>query len=355
MGLLTVQAAAAVYLEERLRRHELEEGTERNLRSILANFAAAAGDGPVAELTGDMVGAWLESMAHLAPATRRSRYSAVHVFCGWLVRHGYVVRDPTIDVASPRQPRSVPRALPAPSVAAVLDVAPDSRGRLILTLMVQQGLRCCEVERLQMGDLDRLNGQMRVTGKGGHERILPILPETADALDEYLAEHPTHAGPLVRSYRRPARALRADTISGMVSEWMDEAHIKRARRDGVSAHALRHTTATDMLRGGAHLRDVQYALGHAHLSTTEVYLPFVVRGLQDAMGGRSYRRGGGVAGPLHQPARTVPAHRARPGEDPGGAPRGRASSRDAGGPGATRPPPARAADVGDRGALGRAG
>jgi integrase len=110
------------------------------------------------------------------------------------------------------------------------------------------------------------------------------------ALDDYLTERPASAGPLVRSYRDPVSALAADTISGYVSEWMWAAAIKRTRRDGVSAHALRHTMATDSLRSGAPVRDIQHALGHAHLATTEVYLPYLVGTLEKAMGGRSYRR-----------------------------------------------------------------
>jgi site-specific recombinase XerD len=78
---------------------------------------------------------------------------------------------------------------------------------------------------------------------------------------------------------------------------MSEAGIKRYRRDGVSAHALRHTSATDMLRSGAHLRDVQHALGHAHLATTETYLPLVVHDLREAMGGRQYRHLGSMEVP----------------------------------------------------------
>lgn len=358
MEAVTVDDAAGAYLEERTRRHELTGDTVRNVRSILRRFAIAVGaDRDVATVDAGDVGAWLEELVGLAPATRRSMFSAVRTFCRWLVRHGLIGRDPTIDIAAPRQPRSVPRALPSASVEATLVRAPDARGRLVVTLMVQQGLRCCEVSRLEVGDLDRLNGMMRVHGKGGHERILPIMEETEAALDEYLAQFPATAGPLVRSYRQPSRALAADTISGYVSEWMDAARIKRARRDGVSAHALRHTTATDMLRSGAHLRDVQYALGHAHLSTTEVYLPFIVRGLSEAMGGRSYRpsAAAGVAGELPPNGHTVPQHRGRPDGHTATPPDRRAAGADRRGPGPTRAPSARRAGDADPGALGRAG
>ena len=114
--------------------------------------------------------------------------------------------------------------------------------------MVQQGLRCCEVARLQLGDLDRVNGLMLIVGKGGHERVLPIIEETAEAVDAYLTEYPAFAGPLVRSYSDPHRGLASATITKLVRVWVGDAGIKRARHDGVSAHAFRHTAATDMLR-----------------------------------------------------------------------------------------------------------
>jgi site-specific recombinase XerD len=146
-------------------------------------------------------------------------------------------------------------------------------------------LDLCEVATLQLADLDFIDHTARVVGKGGHERLLPLSEETWTVLERYLDEQPLTAGPLIRSYRTHG-GLRADTISGLVGEWMSAAGIKHRPRDGISAHALRHSAATDMLRSGAHLRDVQAALGHASLSTTQRYLPTVVNDLRTAMGGR---------------------------------------------------------------------
>jgi site-specific recombinase XerD len=75
----------------------------------------------------------------------------------------------------------------------------------------------------------------------------------------------------------------------MVGGWIGDAGLKRRAGDGISAHALRHRAATDMLRAGAHLRDVQAALGHVSIATTQPYLPTVVGDLRTAMGGRRYR------------------------------------------------------------------
>lgn len=210
-------------------------------------------------------------------------------FCQWLVRRRHIRVDPTTEIPVIRVPRRLPRGLPPEKVAKLLSTAPDTRGVLMCLLMVQEGLRCSEVGGLQIGDIDFNERTARVLGKGQHERFLPLSEETWRALEAYLREHPATSGPLVRSYRVEWRGLRGDTISGLVSEWMSRAGIKGHPRDGVSAHSLRHTSATDMLRAGAHLRDVQHALGHAHLATTETYLPLVVHDLREAMGGRQYR------------------------------------------------------------------
>lgn len=270
---------AEQYVRHREKLGEINALTARNDRCALRQFAAADADG----------NAWAASLDGLAPATRRRRFSTVKLFCRWAVHAGHLDADPLVGLRPPRQPRAVPRALAADDVGLLIVACPDARARLIVVWMVQLGLRCIEMSRIELGDIDRGQRLVRVRGKGGHERILPLVDEAVDALVTYLAEEPpAGAGPLLRSRIAPHRGLDADTISGLVAEWMWDAGIKRRRRDGVSAHALRHTAATDMLRAGAHLRDVQAALGHAHLVTTEVYLPLVVHGLAEAMGGRRY-------------------------------------------------------------------
>ncbi len=271
-------------------RQGLDRDTIRNQRCALHSFHYYIGATAVDKVGPSHIEGWLEASAELAPSTRRSRLSVVKGFFRWLERRKIIRRNPTIDVRGPRQPRTLPRALVADAPEQILEACPDARARFIFILMLQQGLRCIEISRLELADIDRYHGTMRVTGKGGHERVLPLMRETAECLDTYLLEHPCSAGPLVRSYRswERQRALTAGTISRYVTDWMADSGVKKRPRDGISAHAGRHTAATDMLRAGAHLRDVQAALGHAHLATTETYLPLVVRGLSEAMSGRSY-------------------------------------------------------------------
>jgi integrase/recombinase XerC len=280
---------ADAYLLERKRRGELSPLSWRNARSALWSLAATFGERPVRQLGLRHLEEWLEHSGHLAPATRRKRLSTVRGFTAWLARRGYIRADPAPDLARIRLPRYLPRALGQADVRRVLEACPDRRAVLIVLLMVQEGLRCVEVSRLHMHDVSMVDRVIRVEGKGGHERVLPITDETFAALDTFLAEYPANAGPLIRSYRKPWRPLAPDTISGLVSGWMADAGVKRRPRDGVSAHAGRHTAATDMLRAGAHVRDVQAVLGHASLQTTQRYMPLVVIDLRTAMAGRSYR------------------------------------------------------------------
>lgn len=269
------------------KRQGAKRGTVANLRWALDSFAKHVGRRDLRQVGPADLERWLEGCGSYSPASRRAMLSAVRGFLRWCERNKYIRHNPANHVRGPKQPRILPRALAGEAATQVLLACPDARARLIVTLMLQQGLRCVEVSRLELCDLDRFHGTMRVRGKADHERVLPLMDETKYALHEYLSEYPCTAGPLVRSYTQ-LQSLTPGSISRLVSGWMLDSGVKSAPRDGISAHCNRHTMASDMLRNGAHLRDVQAALGHAHLATTETYIPLIVNGLDVAMSGRSY-------------------------------------------------------------------
>lgn len=276
------------YVTERRTRGELRRESVRTVRYTLGTLVQVVGwDFPVDRLRTRHIERWRERRP-LSEATQRSQLSIVRNYCVWLMRRGYAQVNPTLDVVSPRQPRYVPRGVRSPAVGAVLLACPDARAELIIELEVQQGLRACEVVGLQLGDVDPDERLMLIRGKGGHERVLPITDETWAAMGRYLAEHPATAGPLIRSYNHSNRAISAKYCSRIVAGWMHEAGLKE------TGHALRHTAATDMLRAGAHVRDVQQALGHSSLGTTQRYMPWLVGDLRKAMSGRVYQ-------PVRQP------------------------------------------------------
>jgi site-specific recombinase XerD len=281
---------ALAYVRERTLRKDFTRSTAAGVRSNLLLFCRSVGDLPPGRLRPHHVDGWLTTMA-VAPSTAALRISQLRVWFGWMMRRGVLRSDPAFGVKRPRMPRYLPRAVRPLAVSVILAACPDARGRLMCVLMVQEGLRCVEVSRLEIGDIDLGERMMLVKGKGGHERVLPLSNETWDALVAYLAEHPARSGVLVRSYVHPHRGITPAHISEKVAEWI------RASGVEATAHCLRHTMATDMLRGGAHLRDVQQALGHVSLATTQRYLPLVVHDLRSAMGGRCYSRPASPPGP----------------------------------------------------------
>lgn len=232
---------------------------------------------------------WLANR-DVAPGTLRNEHGRLASFLTWLVVTEHVPRHPMAGIKPPPEPRRLPRGLPTEAVSKLLATL-DARGQLIVSLMVQEGLRDEEACNLQVADIDFDNNAMLITGKGGHQRVLPLSEETRGYLRRYLAEDPVTVGPILRTLKTssyPGRPLRPDYLSKLVARWMYAAGIKTRPHDGVSSHALRHTCATDMLRAGAHVRDVQAALGHSNLGTTSRYLPWVTAPLEEAMSGRRY-------------------------------------------------------------------
>lgn len=223
-----------------------------------------------------------EQSRGMAPASVKRAMVAVRTFHQFLVVEGLRVDDPGAHVELPRVPTGVPKALSETEVEAIMDavVGADSvsrRDRAMLEVLYGTGVRIGELVGLSLSDLDMGNATMRVLGKGQKERVLPVGRCAHEALTAWLV--PVGRGEMEperwgSSHDREAvwlnqrgRRLSRQGAWGVVK--------KRARQAGlgakVSPHVFRHSCATHMLDHGADIRAVQELLGHASISTTQVY------------------------------------------------------------------------------------
>ena len=200
----------------------------------------------------------------------------------FLVVEGLRVDDPAADVELPSLPRGLPKALSVAQVASLMDVVagddpPARRDRAVLEVLYGTGCRISEAGSLSLPDVDLHQGLVRVTGKGAKERIVPLGRCAAEALERWLAPDGRGALEPDRWARRgDAEAVFLNQRGGRLSRqglWLV------VRRHGDTAglgslltpHVLRHSCATHMLDGGADIRIVQEMLGHASISTTQIY------------------------------------------------------------------------------------
>lgn len=278
------------YIADRTRRGEIVATTARQHRIILWRFADQLGERPVGNITRRDIDRHMRARAHLRPSSRRAELAILGAFTRWLVRTGRLKRDPMLDVTRPRARRSVPAALPADAVQVLLDhVADDARLEAIVWSMLGLGLRRAEVAGLHLEDWDRRGQVVRVVGKGGDERLLPVTESVQRAWRRYLSEEPAASGPLFRSRKPPHDALSVGTVGWLVARALRQAGIKHGAWDRVCGHALRHTALSDTLDACGDLRVVMAMAGHRDLATASVYQrrAHVVQ-LRDAMSTRPY-------------------------------------------------------------------
>lgn len=279
------------FITGRVQRGEVTAKSGRALAWRLEPLIVTMGNQPIERIGPAAIDRWARQIGHLSPATRHAYLITTRMFCAWLVKENVIRRNPLVDMPNIRQPRTVPRALSVDDIAKVLSAAPDERALAILWLMVGMGLRCAEVAGLEVGNYDRVARTMLIVGKGGHERVLPVPDEVAAAVNLYTTSTGIQAGPLIRS-KSSSAGLQPHTVSSMVAGWMKDAGIKQRAFDGVSAHACRHTAASDVLDRNPDLRIVQAMLGHANLSSTAIYLRRAQLGpMREAMSGRHYCSG----------------------------------------------------------------
>jgi integrase/recombinase XerD len=201
--------------------------------------------------------------------------AALRGFFKFMVREGYQTNDPMSTVPNVKPGSRLPKAISIEDVAKILDgvFAPDASGRrdkAILELMYAAGLRISEAAGIKMGDVDLEDGFVRVIGKGSKERLIPVGASAVRAIKLYL----TGGRALLAGRMRDDHLFLSARGRGLSRQaiWNIVKHYSAAARvPGVTPHTLRHSFATHMLKGGADLRAVQEMLGHASISTTQVY------------------------------------------------------------------------------------
>ena len=220
--------------------------------------------------------------------------SAVRGLYRFLLDERRIMRDPTEHLDSPRPARRLPRTLSMPDAAALVE-APDTtrpdglRDRALLELLYGTGARISEATGLDVDDLDlavgaRVPGAIRLAGKGGRMRLVPVGSYARDALEAYLVRaRPVFAAAARRGAGSPAVFLnaRGGRLTRQGAWGALRAAADRAGLGEVSPHTLRHSFATHLLDGGADVRVVQELLGHASVATTQIYTLVTVDRLRE--------------------------------------------------------------------------
>ena len=242
----------------------------------LLHHAAQAGCATPADLDITVLRAWLAARMRQGAArtSQARRAAAARTFTAWALRTGLAPTDPGAQLASPRTHRDLPTVLRADQAADLVETTSDDaeglRDRAVLELLYATGVRVSELCGLDRGDLDESRRVVRVFGKGAKERAVPYGLPAQRALDDWLR----HGRPALAT-TTSGDALFLGVKGGRLQQTVVRRIVLAAARAAglphTSPHDLRHSAATHLLDGGADLRAVQDLLGHASLSSTQIY------------------------------------------------------------------------------------
>jgi len=280
------------FLEHLRYERNLSQHTLRNYQSDLEQFhdylapaepkTGRRTEPPLADIDHITVREWLATL-HSAEKQKSSiarKLAALRTFFQFLVREGVVEKNPAKLVATPRLEKKLPKHLSIEEAVKFVetpDLATDlgKRDRAMLELMYATGVRVAELTKLNLGHIDFRNRLIRVTGKRRKERIVPFGEPALAALKVYLDVRDRFLDAAPISEREPealflnyqGTRITTRSVGRMVEKYI---RICAGRYD-ISPHALRHSFATHLLDSGADLRDIQELLGHARLSSTQIY------------------------------------------------------------------------------------
>jgi integrase/recombinase XerD len=218
----------------------------------------------------------------LAASSAARALVAVRGLHRFAVREGLVTLDPAREVKPPAAPRRLPKALPVDDVLRLLETPSGLRERALLETLYSTGARISEAVGLDLDDIDVTERTVLLDGKGGKQRLVPIGRPALDALDAYLVR----ARPGLAAGGRGSPAVFLNVRGGRLSRQSAWQTLKVAAEQAgltasVSPHTLRHSFATHLLEGGADVRVVQELLGHASVTTTQIYTLVTVNTLRE--------------------------------------------------------------------------
>jgi len=209
----------------------------------------------------------------LNPRSIQRRLSGLRSFMNYLVRENLLKQNPAVDITAPKVARNLPNTLDIEQMGRLLAIPGkdpvSKRDRAMLELFYSSGLRLAELVELDPADVDLDDGVVRVTGKGRKDRLIPVGRKAREAIREWLRVRPELAHVEERALFVGARGRRISprSIQQRVRHWAKQAGIPQR----VYPHLFRHSFATHLLESSGDLRGVQELLGHADISTTQVY------------------------------------------------------------------------------------
>lgn len=259
-------------------------------RTAIEAFRRFRPSGSWGEMKADDYRAWMLDMMkrEMARASVRLRISALRAFHAFLLMRNEIKKNVLREVLLPKAGRPLPRFMTPAQVETLIGTpgkmeksrqAPvwmAARDTAVIELFYSTGMRLSELAGLDVGDVDVIGETARVTGKGGRERICPVGGPALEAISRYRQAARVHSGPLFINKSR--RRLSARNIWSGIRSRLVQAGLP----SNLSPHKLRHSFATHLLDNGADLRSVQTLLGHASLSTTQIYTHVTVERLKRA-------------------------------------------------------------------------
>jgi len=260
-------------LERNLSEHTIK-GYRRDL-TCLTEYCDERGIGAWRDLAPHQVRAYAARIhaQGLNPRSVQRRLSGLRSFMRYLVRENLLQQNPAVDISAPKIARNLPNTLDIEQMGRLLDIRGEDpvskRDRAMLELFYSSGLRLAELVDLDPGDVDLDDGVVRVTGKGRKDRLVPVGRKAKEAIREWLRARPELARVEERALFVGVRGRRISprSVQQRVRHWAKQAGIPQR----VYPHLFRHSFATHLLESSGDLRGVQELLGHADISTTQVY------------------------------------------------------------------------------------